>query len=1125
MPDTIRVLYVDDEPSLLEITKLFLEKTGEFVVDTLTSAMEALTCIPEEQYDAIISDYQMPDMDGIEFLQKVRGSGSAVPFILFTGRGREEVVIDAINNGADFYIQKGGQPRAQFAELAHKVRQAVQRRRAEVSLQLSEERYRTVVNDQTEMICRFTPDGLITFINEAYRQFFHPLLSIPEIEGKTIHELMEMGGEYEGTDTILASLSPESPIFEMERMTPGSDGRKCWHRWTVRALFDTAGRPEEYQVVGHDITGQRRALDALEDSEARLRSFFETTRESVTLIDEEGRIMEWNPAAEEISGIPKDEALGSFLWDLTFRLLPREHRTEERRAAIEETIRTMLRTGVPPCLDAPIIEAERPDGTRIYTRQTTFPIRTDKGFRFGSVTQDVTREKYEGDAVRESEAKYRELADLLPQMVFEMDQNFTVTYANRHALATMGMTDEDLKGGVNAISFLDPSQYERMRENIRLQIEGAILESQEYTLLRRDGSTIPVLVDTAPIHRNGTLAGFRGVMIDISARKRMEAELRESEEKYRLVVENSDNVVYIYRGSSILFANCRAMEFTGYTHDELTGMDLWELIHPDDRSLLQKNGQLRMAGNPLPPEFTARVLTKGGEVRECEFFVNRIIYRNEPALLGILRDVSEQKKAQAALRESEARYRLLADHVRDVIWIADMDMRLSYVSPSVTALRGLTPEEAMLESPMDALTPASYRTIMSMREAGLEEMETTGRMKEFQSMELEFYKKDGSTVWTETVLSPIFDAGKRPVGVVGVIRDISERKCAQEALRESEEKYRQIVETSPDMIWEIDMEGTFRYMSPQSLSVMGYPAEAVIGRSILDLVSEEGRAVAMEALMRCGSTEGPFTPFEVPARHRDGHDMVIEIRPSRTGSGDVPAGFRGVAVDITERKKAEEALRRANRQLHILSGITRHDILNNISIARGYLEVAEMNTGSPEMARYLEKVDSAIATIESQIGFTRIYEDLGTHDPQWIDLAAVVPWNLVPAAVTLVHDAEGVEVFADPMLEKVFFTLFDNSLRHGGRVTEIRLSSHQSNSGLVVVWEDNGVGIPAGEKERIFEWGVGENTGVGLFLVREILSLTGIAIAETGEEGTGARFKLVVPNGGYRFTGESQPAV
>jgi CheY-like chemotaxis protein len=128
------ILYVDDEPMLLELARLFLEKTGDFCVDTVTSATEALDILAKTSYDCIISDYQMPEMDGIVFLKAFRSKGNVAPFIIFTGKGREEVVIEALNNGADFYLQKGGDPKSQFVELAHKVRQAIQIRIAQKTM-------------------------------------------------------------------------------------------------------------------------------------------------------------------------------------------------------------------------------------------------------------------------------------------------------------------------------------------------------------------------------------------------------------------------------------------------------------------------------------------------------------------------------------------------------------------------------------------------------------------------------------------------------------------------------------------------------------------------------------------------------------------------------------------------------------------------------------------------------------------------------------------------------------------------------------------------------------------------------------------------------------------------------
>ncbi|PWR73124.1 response regulator [Methanospirillum stamsii] len=168
--DNISLLYVDDEPDLLFIGKLFLERIGGFTVETIASVHEAINSPHIGSYDAIVSDYQMPDMDGIAFLKVIREKYGDIPFLLFTGRGREEIAIEAINNGADFYIQKGGEPKAQFVELAHKIKQAVRRRRAETeqlqqfnelvrtkeALQESEGKFRALVET--------TPDAILNDI-------------------------------------------------------------------------------------------------------------------------------------------------------------------------------------------------------------------------------------------------------------------------------------------------------------------------------------------------------------------------------------------------------------------------------------------------------------------------------------------------------------------------------------------------------------------------------------------------------------------------------------------------------------------------------------------------------------------------------------------------------------------------------------------------------------------------------------------------------------------------------------------------------------------------------------------------------------------------------------------------
>ena len=249
--------------------------------------------------------------------------------------------------------------------------------------------------------------------------------------------------------------------------------------------------------------------------------------------------------------------------------------------------------------------------------------------------------------------------------------------------------------------------------------------------------------------------------------------------------------------------------------------------------------------------------------------------------------------------------------------------------------------------------------------------------------------------------------------------------------------------------------------------------------------------------------------------------MRIGTLPSRqahiTTAGFVPPDLIMVHMeDITNRRKAEEAIHRANRQITLLNTITRHDILNNITCILGYLQLTEMDVNDPRLSMYLAKMESATTDIKSQIEFARIYQDLGTLEPQWIKLEPILPYENVPPTIILNADIQGVELFADPMLEKKF-NLLDNSIQHGQRVSEIQISSYQLDDELVVIWEDNGVGIIADEKERVFKQRFEKNTGLGMFLIREILSLTGITIRETGEPGNGARFEMTVPNGVYRF--------
>jgi signal transduction histidine kinase len=231
-------------------------------------------------------------------------------------------------------------------------------------------------------------------------------------------------------------------------------------------------------------------------------------------------------------------------------------------------------------------------------------------------------------------------------------------------------------------------------------------------------------------------------------------------------------------------------------------------------------------------------------------------------------------------------------------------------------------------------------------------------------------------------------------------------------------------------------------------------------------------------------------------------------------------GFRGMAVDITERRRDEDALREASKKLNLLSGITRHDIMNKLMALDGYVALLRNKIPDPSDNQYFSGITAASCQIANLIQFTKEYEKVGVHAPAWQDIHALVDAagrDTVPGKIMLINDLPaGTEVYADPLIAKVFFNLIDNAQRHGGRITTLRFSCEERDGVRVIVCEDDGDGVPADEKERIFRRGFGKNTGFGLALSREILDITGITIKETGEAGTGARFEITVPKGQYR---------
>jgi diguanylate cyclase (GGDEF)-like protein/PAS domain S-box-containing protein len=407
----------------------------------------------------------------------------------------------------------------------------------------------------------------------------------------------------------------------------------------------------------------------------------------------------------------------------------------------------------------------------------------------------------------------------------------------------------------------------------------------------------------------GTMGGVERELLDryyrlqsdVAEMDRAAAALRESDRQFRELAETVAAATMVYQGTRFRYVNAAAEELTGYTRQELLEMSFWDVVHPEHRDVVRERGLARQRGEPVPTRYEMRILRKDGSERWIDFTAGMVRYGSETAGLGTAFDITDYKRAQAALQ----RQALVFDNLYDAVLITDTDSRLVGWNRAAERVFGWTREEALGHGV--ELWLGAGRAAELARQV----FDTIDREGRWQG-EIRFTRKDGTPGVAETVVVPLLDADGSRVGALGVNRDVTDRARAEEELRRSEDRYRLMVVGSEQVFFYVhDPQGRFEYLSPSVRDVLGYAPEELVGKPYDVLLSDDEQAVAevhggTAAALRA---DGALSNYVAEVRHADGRPVTLELAETALVVNGRVTGVQGFARDITPRRAAERALR------------------------------------------------------------------------------------------------------------------------------------------------------------------------------------------------------------------------
>jgi PAS domain S-box-containing protein len=709
----------------------------------------------------------------------------------------------------------------------------------------------------------------------------------------------------------------------------------------------------------------------------------------------------------------------------------------------------------------------------------------------------------------ESEERFKNMVTNSKDLIMLTQADGIILYLSPACKEILGYEPSELIGKVPWI--IHPDDLERVQKIFQSALTTELRGTAEYRILTKQGKTKWLNHSFSQIWENCKLKQIVSHLTDITESKKTQASLLESEERYRMIAENAQDIITVTDTQTRYIYVSPSMErLFGYDCNELIGKNAFEFFHPDDIPAIQSTFPALFRGGESPLiEF--RFKTKDGLYIWLEGKAKGVKGKNdEVRVLVVSRNIEKRKKAELANALYEKNFRAYLESSPIAVFVANSSGKYEFVNDAACKLLAYSEEELLNMTVQDVVpkgdTPG--RNFNQLKEHGY----FAGEMKLTQK--------------NNTLIDVFLSASKLPDGkLVAFCEDFTDRKKVEQSLMESHKKFQDLAETNGEFIWEMDSQGRYTYCSQQMEKLWGLKPAQMIGKTPFDAMplADKEKAIA-NFIQNCNSPKS-FNGLESTAYDSQGRLVFIETNgiPFFDNQGQL-LGFRGISRDITERKKAEEQLKSsnqkiktANEKLQVIGSLTRHDVGNKLSVISANTYLLKKSIGSnPELVRKLEAIDLAVFQSNKLFEFSCLYEKIGAEEPITIDVAesfGEATLLIHNPAIEIVNRCQGLTVKADTMLRQLFYNLIENSLKHGKTVTHIEIGYTENEQGTIIFYRDNGVGIAKENKEKIFSEGftTGNGSGLGLKLVKKMVDVYGWSIQEVGMPGKGAQFNIIIP--------------